>query len=116
MSARRVHGNCETRISDQLGVSAEEGLWGHHAVALMVAMAKCRSSVVKMLNGGRLHMGAEGGMSCEHLPVLVTKLPQRHWERQENRMDFRDARSSQIQHNVFGKPGREDRLRRGKDR
>ena len=34
---------------------------------------------------GRLHVGAERGVNCEHMQALVTKIFQRHWERQEER-------------------------------
>ena len=33
----------------------------------------------------RLHVGAERGVNCEHMQVLVTNILQRHWEWQEDR-------------------------------
>ena len=32
-----------------------------------------------------LHVGGVDGISCQHLQVMVTNLPQKHWERQEER-------------------------------
>ena len=33
---------------------------------------------------GRLHVGVERGVNCEHHQTLVTSLLQKHWETQEN--------------------------------
>ena len=32
-----------------------------------------------------LHVGGVDGISCQHLQVMVTNLPQKHWERLEER-------------------------------
>ena len=71
----------------------EKGLRVFRAIALLSVFSKWYTTVVvDMLHDENepsewklLHVGAERGVTCEHMQVLVTNIFQRHWEWQEDR-------------------------------
>ena len=72
----------------------EKGLRGFVLVALMSVLSKwlCAGVGGTRARGTRadwneLHVSAERSVSCEHLQALLTNIPLRHWEWQEDRRD-----------------------------
>ena len=73
-----------------------KGIRGFRAIALMSVLAKwCAALVVGLqheelepIESKQLHVEAERGINCEHMQAVLTNIPQRHWEWQE---DGRDA-------------------------
>ena len=69
-----------------------EGIKSYRAIVLTSVMSKwcascvgCASRKMSLEKLRSLHMGGVDGRSCQHLQVLATNLPHKHWEWQEER-------------------------------
>ena len=104
---------CETGKGDS-------GLRGQ-AIAMMSVLAKWYAAVVvgllqeepEPVEWRELYVGAEIGVSCEHVQALSTNIPQRHWEWQEDQRDGWGSVVPQVPNNVLELLGCVDGLRRG---
>ena len=73
--------------------SWKKGLRGFRAIALLSVFSEWFTTVLvdllheekEPVEWKRLHVGAERGVSCEHMQALVTNSFKRHWEWQEDR-------------------------------
>ena len=90
----------------------KKGTRSHRAIALTSVMSKWYASSIilrlkKTCRRKKLHMGRVAGTSCQHLQVMMTSLPQKHWRMAGGNDSHVEAWQCGAPNNVLGKPGRQ---------